>query len=137
MVGECGFCSDAAAERFLTGKITHVGPSHIEKNSKVEVTLQDVSLMDVAAKTISSATISNASTFPISYKLKYNPSEVKSHHTYAVSIRISGPDHKLHFVNDFHARANLNEQAPSVDVAVIRGTCFSDFLMAVIGPRSF
>jgi putative lipoprotein len=132
IVHECQLCSDAVAEKFLTGKITHIGPNRIEKNSKVQVTLQDVSLMDAAAETVSSTTISDASTFPISYKLKYNPANVKPHHTYALSVRINGPDHKLHFINDVHTRANLGEAAPTVDIAVIRGNCSPNFLDAVI-----
>ncbi|UJR36198.1 hypothetical protein I4U23_028931 [Adineta vaga] len=110
----------AAADRFVTGKITHDGVNHIEKNSKIEVKLQDVSLMDVAAKLISTITITDATKFPISFKIAYDPSVVKAGHTYSVSVRITSPDHKLQFINDVRAQANLEKSSPMVDVPVIR-----------------
>lgn len=115
------FHSDAATQKTLTGKITHVGSSEIAGNSKVLVQIQDVSMMDAAAETLASVTITDATSFPISYTLKYDPSKVKAHHRYSMSVRINGPDAKLHFINDVHTPANLEQAAPNVDIAVIRG----------------
>jgi putative lipoprotein len=122
IINDYDFDLGAVVERFITGKITHVGSSSIDKNSQVEVSLRDISLMDTASKLIASTTISNAKTFPISYKLKYNPSDIIPHHTYAVSARISGPDSKLLFINDVQTRAELTgSPSPTIDIAVIRG----------------
>ncbi|CAF3543163.1 unnamed protein product [Adineta steineri] len=116
-----GGCGGSSTEKFITGKITHVDSNHIDKNSKIEVTLRDTSLMDTAAKLIATTTISDATTFPVSYKLKYNPSEIKDGHTYSVSARINGPDHQLHFINDVNTRVNFaDSSSPMVDIAVIR-----------------
>ncbi|CAF4272668.1 unnamed protein product, partial [Rotaria sordida] len=87
-------------------KVTHTGPSTIDKNSQIQIQLRDVSLMDVASKLIASTTINGAKTFPISYKLKYNPSDIKPHHTYAISATINGPDQQLLFLNDVHTTAD-------------------------------
>ncbi|CAF0824528.1 unnamed protein product, partial [Rotaria sordida] len=111
----------APIEKTITGKVTHTGPNTIDKNSKVQIQLRDVSLMDAASKLIASTTINDAKIFPISYKLKYNPSDIKPHHTYAISATINGPDQKLSFINDVRTTADLTRSAsPTIDVAVIR-----------------
>jgi uncharacterized lipoprotein YbaY len=121
IINDYDFYLGAAVEKFITGKITHVGSNTIDKNSQVEVSLRDVSLMDVASKLIASTTISDAKTFPISYKLKYNPSLITPHNTYALSARITGPDNKLLFINDVQTRVQFTgSTSPTVDVAVIR-----------------
>jgi putative lipoprotein len=110
-------------EKFITGKITHIGSDTIDKNSQIEISLRDVTLMDVQAKLIASTIISNANTFPISYKLKYNPADIKPDRTYALSARINGPDNKLLYINDVHTPAKLMDTTSSltIDIAVIRG----------------
>jgi len=121
IIDHCDFYLDAVAEKFITGKITHIGSSSIDKNSQVEVSLRDVSLMDVASKLIASTTISNAKTFPIPYQLKYNPSDIKPHHTYAVSARITGPDSKLLFINDVRTKVEFTSStSPTINIAVIQ-----------------
>jgi putative lipoprotein len=121
IIGDCNFYLDAVAEKFITGKITYIGSSSIDKNSQVEISLRDVSLMDVASKLIASTNVSNAKTFPISYQLKYNPSDIKPHNTYAVSARITGPDSKLLFINDVHTQVDFKgSTSPTVNIAVIR-----------------
>jgi len=112
---------NAIGEKSITGKITHIGSNTLDRNSQVEVSLRDVSLMDVKSKLIASTVISNATTFPISYKLKYNPSDIKSGLTYSLSARITGPGNKLSFINDVHTPAKLTGTAsPTIDIAVIR-----------------
>jgi len=121
IIGDCNFYLDAVAEKFITGKITHIGSSSIDKNSQVEVSLRDVSLMDVASKLIASTTVSNAKTFPISYQLKYNPSDIKPHQTYAIFARITGPDSKLVFINDVQTHVHFTgSTSPTINIAVIR-----------------
>ena len=78
--------------------------------------------MDVQSKLIASTVISDAKTFPVSYKLKYNPSDIKPGHTYSLSARITGPGNRLGFITDVHTPAKLTETAsPTIDIAVIRG----------------
>ncbi|CAF4166695.1 unnamed protein product, partial [Rotaria sp. Silwood2] len=111
----------AIIEKFITGKVIHAGSNTIDKNSQVKVELRDVSLMDVASKLIASATIINAKIFPISYKLKYNPSNIKPNHTYAIQARINRPDDKLLYINDVRTQADFSKSAsPMIDAAVIR-----------------
>jgi uncharacterized lipoprotein YbaY len=122
IVTNCHFDLGAAVEKFITGKITHVGSNNIDKNAQIAVSLQDVSLMDAAAQFIATTSISDAKTFPISYKLKYNPVDIKPHHTYAIMARITGPDNRLLFINDVETRADFTGlRSATVDIAVIRG----------------
>ena len=88
----------------------------------MEISLRDVSLMDAPSKLISSTTASNPKTFPISYRIEYNPSDIKPGYVYALSVRITGSDGKLLYINDVRTIAPLAETASSnVDIAVIRG----------------
>jgi hypothetical protein len=81
--------------------------------------------MDVASKLIASTTITDAKTFPVSYKLKYNPSDIKPHNSYAVSVTISGPDGKLLFINDVQSRVELiGSTSTTMNVGVIKGNKF-------------
>ena len=109
-------------ERFITGNVTHIGSDTIEQNSQLEISLRDVTLMDVQAKLIASIKISNPKTFPISYNLTYNSTDIKSNRIYALSARITGPDNKLLYINDVHTRAKLMDKTSSVsiDIAVIQ-----------------
>jgi uncharacterized lipoprotein YbaY len=109
-------------ENFITGKITHIGSDTIDQNSQLEISLRDVSLMDVQAKLIASTIISNPKTFPISYKLQYNPTDIKPNRIYALFARITGLDNKLLYINDVHTRAKLTERTSSlsIDITVIR-----------------
>jgi len=121
VIDHCDFYLDFVTEKSINGKITHIGSSNIDENSHVEVSLRDISLMDVASKLIASTTISNAKTFPISYQLKYNPSDIKPHHTYAVSVRITGPDSKLLFINDVQTKVEFTSStSPTINIAVIQ-----------------
>lgn len=109
-------------DKFVTGKVTHIGAKEIAKNSKVQVELRDTSLMDVASKLIGTTTITDATSFPISYKVKYNPAVIVPGHTYTMSARITGPDGSLTYINDMHTPAAVaGSSAPVVDIAVIQG----------------
>lgn len=78
--------------------------------------------MDAPSKLIASVDINDAKTFPISYQLKYNPSNIKAGHSYALSARISGPGDKLLYINDVNTRVDLARSAsPTTDIVVIRG----------------
>jgi uncharacterized lipoprotein YbaY len=122
--------------KVITGKVTHTGQNNIDKNFKVHVELRDVSLMDTASKVIGSTVVSDAKTFPVSYKVSYNPSDIKPGHTYAMQARITGPGDKLQYTNDVHTPAELKgTTSPVIDIAVIRGErkykTFSKFLLIV------
>lgn len=102
--------------------MTHAGSAKIDGNVQVKISLEDVLIMDAPAKLIASTTVSNPKSFPIAYKLQYNPSDITRGHIYAVSVSITGSDGKLLYSNDVQAVAPLAETpSPNVDVAVIRG----------------
>lgn len=114
--------SDTAAEKFITGKVTYPGAAKIDGNVQVEVELRDVSLMDAPSKLIASTKISNPKTFPISYKLSYNPSDIKPGLTYAVSARITGAGTKLLYLNDVRKTVTFTQTASTtIDIPVIQG----------------
>lgn len=111
----------ATINKFITGKVTFDGPKDIQAGSNVEITLQDVSLMDAPAKTIGTLRITNARSFPISYKVKYDLSEIKNGHRYTMSARITGPDGKLHYINDMSITADVGRtKEPTIDIPVIK-----------------
>ena len=109
-------------QKVITGKVTHAGLKEIAKNSKVQVELRDTSIMDVAAKVLGMTAIVDPKSFPISYTLKYNPTDIKLGHTYSMSARINGPDGQLSYINDVHTPAELTgASSPAIDIAVIQG----------------
>lgn len=78
--------------------------------------------MDVASKVIATTTINDAKTFPISYTLKYNPSDIKPGHTYALSARITASGDKLQYINDVRTSPDFSQtKSPTVNIAVIKG----------------
>ncbi|CAF1651607.1 unnamed protein product [Rotaria magnacalcarata] len=126
----------APLEKTITGKVTHAGKNTIDKGAHVKVELRDTSLMDAPSKLIASTIINDAKTFPVSYTLKYNPSEIQAHNTYSLSARISGPGDKLLYINDAHTRADLaNRKSLTIDVAVIRVGDSSDTVATKPGDK--
>jgi uncharacterized lipoprotein YbaY len=131
-------------DKFVTGKVTHNGLKEIAKNSKVLVELRDTTLMDVASKLIGSMTINDATSFPISYTVKYNPSVIVSGHTYSMSARITGPDGSLKYINDMNTAAAVHgSSGPTVNIAVILGetidrtsTCYRSSCLMLVGGNS-
>lgn len=111
----------AAADRFVTGKVIFNGPKDLPSGSHVQIQLQDTSLMDAAAKVMGTVTITDAKSFPISYKVKYNPSEIIRGHTYSMSARITAPDGKLRYINDMHIGADVSgNNGANIDIPVIQ-----------------
>lgn len=111
----------ATVQKIITGKVTFNGPKDIQAGSTVEITLQDVSLMDAPAKTLGTFKITDARSFPISYKVKYDLSEIKTGHRYAMSARITGRDGKLHYINDMSITADFSgTKEPTIDIPVIK-----------------
>jgi putative lipoprotein len=109
----------ALVDRFVTGQVTHNGPTNIEANSKVQIQLQDTSLMDTAAVIIGTTTLNNVQVFPIPYKVKYSPSAIVIGHTYSMSARITGPSGNLLFINDLRSNVQLNDSITSgIDIPV-------------------
>ena len=78
--------------------------------------------MDTAAKVMGTTIITDAKSFPISYKVGYDPSEIKRGFRYSMSARITGPDGQLHYINDMHISADVSgSTAPNIDIPVIKG----------------
>jgi len=113
--------ASAIDEKFITGKIIYTGPTVVDKSLRIEIVLRDVAVSDVTLKPISSIIISDAKTFPVPYTLKYNPSDIQSHRTYALFVKITGHDGKLLYTNDVQTRVLLTGPTPPVtDIVVIR-----------------
>ena len=97
------------------------GPKDLPAQSIVEIRFQDVSLMDTATKVLGSINITGIQSFPISFSVRYNPSDIRSGHRYSLSARIIGPDGKLHYINDMHISVDLSKSAePTIDIPVIK-----------------
>jgi uncharacterized lipoprotein YbaY len=73
----------------VTGTITYRPRIALPPNAIVKVSLQDVSLADAPAITLDEQTIpTNGKQVPIPFSLRYDPSQIKPNHSYAVSARI-------------------------------------------------
>ncbi len=96
----CSGLIGADSSKMITGNVTYKERIALPENAKVTVTLSDVSKMDVAAEVISRHSfLTEGAQVPLSYTLRYEPSEINPSHTYAVSARIE-VDGKLMFIND-------------------------------------
>ncbi|UIE36965.1 YbaY family lipoprotein [Leptodesmis sichuanensis] len=73
----------------VTGNVTYRPRIALPPNAVVKVSLQDVSRADAPAIVLDEQTIpTNGQQVPIPFTLRYDPSQIKPHHSYAVSARI-------------------------------------------------
>jgi putative lipoprotein len=85
----------------VTGTITtRESPIALPEDAVVQVQLQDTSLADAPAKVVGEQIIGNPGQLPLSYEVCYDPDQIQSNHTYTMSVRITGDDGKLLFIND-------------------------------------
>lgn len=94
----------------------------LPKNVQIEVELRDVSLMDAPSKKISSTLIKDATSFPVDYKITYDPKLISVGHQYSVSARIVDSDGKLIYINDVNTRADVSgTKSGPTNIGVIKG----------------
>jgi len=118
----CFSKTDAIDDKTLTGKITYAGSIKLHADYQIEISLNDISRMDAPSITIASTIISNVTSFPISYVLKYKPSDIKLTNHYSISARITKPDGTLAFTTDFNIRIDFEHETNApIDIAVIEG----------------
>lgn len=83
----------------VQGNVTYRPRIALPPNAVVKVRLQDVSRADARAILLDEQTIAtNGKQVPIPFTLKYDPSQIKANHTYAVSAQIL-VDGKLQWVS--------------------------------------
>jgi len=74
----------------ITGTVNYRARIALPANAEITVQLQDVSLADAPAITLSEQTIvTKGEQVPISFRLAYNPLDIKPGHTYSVRARIN------------------------------------------------
>jgi uncharacterized lipoprotein YbaY len=109
----------AAIEKEITGKVTCVDTKIINAKWKVCIELRDTIEKNEVGRLVASTCLSDAKTFPISYTLKYNVSDIKSDHKYLLVAKINGSHDQLLFTNS--TPALLTEtKSPVIDIVVVR-----------------
>jgi len=91
----CYALPDTTPEREITGKLTWPSKDHINANWKILIELREKDVMVPIASTI----LRDATTLPISYTLKYKPSDIKRDRIYLLFVRINGSNDQLLFTN--------------------------------------
>lgn len=105
----------------VSGVLTHDGPFKFDGNSTIRVELQDTSLMDTVAPVITGTMIMGVSSFPVSYQLEFDSSQVIQGNRYSISARITRADGILLYVNDVYIPVDVLGQGQSiVNVPLIR-----------------
>ena len=100
----------------------------------IRVALLDVSKMDVSATVISEAEFQSEPSWPLQYKLSYDPDFLDQRLTYGISVRVSSNDGQLLAINDFSHQFTINADSRNFDVLVkpvgIRVSSLAEFDMA-------
>lgn len=102
----------------VTGTVTYRPRIALPSHAVVKVSLQDVSRADAAAIVLDEQTIpTNGKQVPIPFTLKYDPSQIKPNHSYAVSARIV-VDGKLHWISTTR-NSVISRGNPTSNVTVV------------------
>jgi len=116
-IAAMALCFAADLEKEITGKITCTSAQTIEPSWKVHIQLHDKTVTDATLAIIASTVITDAKTFPIMYKLKYNPALIKPDHTYALFVHIDGSDNQHLFLNNIHTPVVFTDgKVPVIDI---------------------
>ncbi|WP_300723876.1 YbaY family lipoprotein [Pseudomonas sp.] len=85
-----GACSSMAPapKATLDGEVYYLQRIALPPTATLEVSLQDVSLADAPAVTLATQSGPVNGQVPLPFHLTYDPAQVKSGHTYAISARI-------------------------------------------------
>jgi len=101
----------------ITGKLIWTGNDSIDPSSKIYIELRDEDSLLIA-----STIIHDAKTFPISYTLKYKPSDIKLDHTYLLFARINESNDHLLFTNNAGTPVVFTDgKMPVIDIALYQG----------------
>ncbi|KAG0359107.1 hypothetical protein BG005_001336 [Podila minutissima] len=95
-------------------------PAQIAPNSKVTIQLLDVSLMDAPSVTLSDQVIHGADeylSFPIQYRIDYDPIRIEDHHSYSLSVRVENEASDLTWTSTYSCSV-LTCDAPSDHVSI-------------------
>jgi len=113
----CYALPDTMPEREITGKLTWPSKDHINAKWKILIELRE---KDVPVP-ISSTILRDQTTLPISYTLKYKPSDIKRDRIYLLVVRINGSDDQLLFTNHAGTPIVFTEvKAPVMDLTLHR-----------------
>lgn len=106
----------------------------IAPNSKISIQLLDVSLMDAPSVTLSEQVIETGNdglSFPIQYRVDYDPARIEDHHSYSLSVRIEDEAGKLAWTSTY-SNGVLTRDAPMTMSALNwRGSNISSFLRKI------
>ncbi|KAG0081240.1 hypothetical protein BGZ92_000309 [Podila epicladia] len=95
--------------------------TQIAPNSKVTIQLLDVSLVDALSLTLSEQVIEIGAdeylSFPIHYRIKYDPSRIEDHHSYSLSARIENEASDLTWMSTY-SYSVLTHDAPSDGISI-------------------
>jgi len=95
----CFALPDTTVEKELTGQLTWVGKDPFDSTWKILVELLDKDAKHTEAHLVASTIILNQKSFPISFTLKYKPSEIKPEHSYFLFVQINGTGDRLFYNN--------------------------------------
>lgn len=101
----------------ITGTIAYKDPDGLfGPDTIATVTLQDVSIADTKAKVLGKSVLKDLKSFPIPFKVSYDPAEIRERGRYSIGVRITTKD-KLEFINDT-AVLVITDGRPTKDVNV-------------------
>lgn len=109
--------TDEAAE--VTGTILYRERIALPDDAVVTVQLQDTSLADAAATILGEQTyVTEGAQVPLPFAVSYNPADIQENHEYSLSVRITGADGNLLFINDTVIPVITNGN-PTSDIEVV------------------
>lgn len=100
-----------AAEKAVRGEVIYRERIALPPSAVLSVQLADVSLADAPARIIGEQTVKPAGQVPISFEIKFDPSAIRPHMTYALQARIT-VDGKLMFISDVRHQLDPLTDAP-------------------------
>lgn len=106
-----------ARDACVSGAVTFSGNQALPEGAVARVQVNDTSLADVPAVTVGEQVISNPGTFPIPYKVCYDPAKIQAGRTYTMRARIEDSAGSLLYINDT-AIPVITRGAPTDDVEI-------------------
>lgn len=75
--------------QYLTGKVTAMTESILDKSAVVEVSLVDISKVDISAVPMDTTVIRSPGKFPVMFAVKFKKAELNPESDYAIQVRVS------------------------------------------------
>ena len=107
----------------ISGAISFNGTRTLPKNAVVEVTVEDVSRMDAPSVTLGKQLIKNPKSFPIKYRLSYDPKSLvkEPYGRYGLRVVIKSGNKLIYLSDTFNSILNNQFKVlPSLNVKVIK-----------------